>query len=85
MRINSGTLALLVIFLVVLVVNFVLWIKPQLFIQIMQIGKSEKYPFYKTVWQFMESPNYIWFPRILFTVGLALTFYLILKFVFSVF
>ena len=57
------------IFLVItfsLFINFIVWGKPELFMKFLkkgQLKEDKKSEYQKQIWNFIESPNYIWYVR----------------------
>ena len=48
--------------------NLLVWIKPELFMNYLRLGKpteERRMGMNKTVWDFIESPQYIWYLRIM--------------------
>ena len=55
-----------------LLLNLWVWFFPSSFVSYLKLAKNPKLmgmPLQDTVWKFIESPSYIWFPRVIF--GLA--------------
>jgi hypothetical protein len=64
---------LIVIVTVILLLNLWVWLLPRTYVEFIKIAKRSKLaamPPHAALWRFIESPNYIWFPRIVFCLAL---------------
>jgi len=67
-------ISIYVVVLFMLLLNAWVWFFPSAFIGYLQRGKGAKvesvFPSLQRVWEHVESPTYIWGPRIAFGIGL---------------
>jgi hypothetical protein len=69
------SLILVLAFGVPLVLNLWVWFFPDTFINFLKLGKNPRLmelPLQKELWHFIESPTYIWWPRIIFSLALLI-------------
>jgi hypothetical protein len=68
---------LIILFFGILVLlNYIVWFKPSIWIKYMRLGENaplERIPSQKNIWKFINSPNYIWYIRGVFTLALIIT------------
>lgn len=85
MELDIKLLIIVIIFLggVLLFMNYIIWVKPDIFIRFLQRGKPQKENQLlrnKFIWDFIENPNYIWYARIVFLAMLLSVIYFIVAY-----
>jgi len=63
--------------LIMLLLNIWVWFFPKTFIKYINLGKGAKIesviPSLKEIWEHVDHPIYIWFPRFIFSIGLMIS------------